>query len=38
MAVTLHDKLVVGISSRALFDLEAENEEDDYNDEDDLNF
>ncbi len=26
MAVTLHDKLVVGISSRALFDLEAENE------------
>ena len=26
MAVTLYDKLVVGISSRALFDLEAENE------------
>lgn len=26
MALTLDDKLVVGISSRALFDLEIENE------------
>ena len=25
MAVTLEDKLVIGVSSRALFDLEEEN-------------